>query len=75
MSSNGKVEHKNFSHSGNEVRTFGHGKVEVMNIGNGTVGRLVLQKGWKWSNDVKPIAKTEWCEALTSSTLSQADCM
>ena len=63
MSSTGKVEHKNFSHSGNEVRTFGHGKVELMNIGNGTIGRLVLQKGWKWSNDVKPIAKTDWCEA------------
>ena len=63
MSSSAKVEHKSFSHSGNEVRTFEHGKVELMNIGNGTVGRLILQKGWKWSNDVRPIAKTEWCEA------------
>ena len=44
MPSTGKVEHKNFTHSSNEVRTFGHGKVELMNIGNGTVGRLVLQK-------------------------------
>jgi len=63
MSSSRRVEHKNFSHIGNEVRTFEHGKVELMNIGNGTVVRLVLQKGWKWSNDVKPIAKTELCEA------------
>ncbi len=63
MSNSKKVEHKSFSHTGNEVRTFGHGKVELMNIGNGVVGRLKLRKGWKWSNDVKPIAKTEWCEA------------
>ncbi len=34
-----------------------------MNIAGGSVGRLTLQPGWKWSKDVKPIAKTEWCEA------------
>ncbi|MGI0090363.1 MAG: cupin domain-containing protein [Nitrososphaerales archaeon] len=59
-----KYEQKKFSSSADiETRTFNHGKVEVMNIGEGSVGRLTLQKGWKWSNDVKPIAKTEWCEA------------
>jgi uncharacterized cupin superfamily protein len=57
-----KHEHKNFSKDV-ETRTFNHGKAEVMKIGGGEVGRLVLQKGWKWSNDVKPVAKTEWCEA------------
>jgi mannose-6-phosphate isomerase-like protein (cupin superfamily) len=57
-----KHEHKNFSKDV-ETRTFNRGKAEVMKIGGGEVGRLVLQKGWKWSNDVKPIAKTEWCEA------------
>ncbi len=46
-----------------ETREFPNGKVELINIGNGVVGRLTLQPGWKWSNDVKPIAKTEWCEA------------
>ena len=25
--------------------------------------KIVLQPGWRWSKDVKPIAKTEWCEA------------
>jgi quercetin dioxygenase-like cupin family protein len=29
----------------------------------GTIGRLVLEPGWRWSTDVKPIAGTEWCEA------------
>jgi mannose-6-phosphate isomerase-like protein (cupin superfamily) len=56
-----KVEHKNFS-SG-DTRSFNNGQAEVMNIAGGNVGRLTLQPGWKWSNDVKPIAKTEWCEA------------
>lgn len=58
----GKSEHKSFS-SPDETRKFPHGKVELMNIGGGTIGRLTIEPGWKWSNDVKPIAKTEWCEA------------
>jgi hypothetical protein len=38
--------------------------VELLDIeGKGTVGRFVLQKGWKRSTDVKPTVKTEWCEA------------
>ena len=27
------------------------------------VGRAVFQPGWKWSESLKPIAKTESCEA------------
>jgi hypothetical protein len=57
-----KSEHKNFS-SPDETRTFGHGSVELLNIGGGSVGRLTLEPGWRWSQDVKPIAGTEWCEA------------
>jgi hypothetical protein len=56
------TEHKNFS-SPDETRTFGHGRVDVLNIGGGTVGRLTLEPGWRWSEDVKPIAGTQWCEA------------
>jgi len=46
-----------------EARTFEKGKLELVNIGGGTVGRLTLEPGWRWSQHVKPIAKTEWCEA------------
>jgi hypothetical protein len=56
------TETKNLS-SPDEIRTFNKGKVELVNIGKGVVGRLTLQPGWRWSTDVKPIAKTEWCEA------------
>jgi mannose-6-phosphate isomerase-like protein (cupin superfamily) len=56
------VEWKDFAKP-DEVRTFPHGRVELVHVAGGTVGRLVLQPGWRWSNDVKPIAGTEWCEA------------
>jgi mannose-6-phosphate isomerase-like protein (cupin superfamily) len=57
-----QVEWKDFAKA-DEVRAFGHGKVELLHIGGGSVGRLVLEPGWRWSVDVKPIAGTEWCEA------------
>jgi mannose-6-phosphate isomerase-like protein (cupin superfamily) len=57
-----KPEVRNMATS-KEVRKFANGEVELVSIAGGTVGRFVLRKGWKWSNDVKPIVKTEWCEA------------
>ena len=57
-----QVEWKDFAKA-DEVRTFGHGKIEMLHIGGGMVGRLVIEPGWRWSVDVKPIAGTEWCEA------------
>jgi len=56
------VEKKSLE-SPDEVRKFEHGAASVVNIGGGTVGRFRLEPGWKWSNDVKPIAGTELCEA------------
>ena len=57
-----KVEHKGFGKP-DEVRTFEKGKMELINMNGGVVGRLVLEPGWRWSQDVKPVAGTEWCEA------------
>ncbi len=56
------AEHKTFTNA-DETRTFPKGKVELLNIGGGTVGKLTLEPGWRWSEHVKPIAGTEWCEA------------
>lgn len=58
----GKAERKQFV-SPDEVRTFEKGKLELVKIGGGVVGRLTLEPGWRWSTHVKPVAKTEWCEA------------
>lgn len=46
-----------------EVRKFPKGYVELVNIGGATVGRGVFEPGWRWSTSVKPIAKTESCQA------------
>ncbi len=56
------IEQKDFA-SPDEVRYFEKGKVELVNIGAGSVGRLVLEPGWRWSEHVKPIAGTDLCEA------------
>lgn len=56
------TEHKTFSKP-DETRDFPHGKAEILHIGEGDVGRLVFQPGWRWSNDVKPLAGTASCEA------------
>lgn len=46
-----------------EAREFERGRVDLLNIGGGAVGRLTLQPGWRWSDHVKPVANTDWCEA------------
>lgn len=46
-----------------EVRAFDKGRLELVNIAGRTVGRAVFQPGWKWSAHVKPIARTQSCEA------------
>lgn len=38
-------------------------EINVVNIGGVTVGRAVFNPDWKWSNDVKPIAGTDSCQA------------
>ena len=57
-----KAEVKNFGKP-DEVREFPKGKVNLVNISGATVGRAILDPGWKWSTSVKPIAKTESCQA------------
>ncbi len=46
-----------------DVREFPKGHVELLNIGGVTIGRATFEPGWRWSTSVKPVAKTESCEA------------
>jgi SnoaL-like domain len=55
------AEYKDFADP-DEVRQFSHGRLEVLHLAAGDVGRMVLEPGWRWSQDVKPIAGTELCE-------------
>jgi hypothetical protein len=57
-----KTQHKTFQ-SPDETRKFPNGQAEILSVGDTQIGRLVLQPGWRWSNDVKPIAGTASCEA------------
>ena len=48
-----------------ETRTFegGTGQLELVNLEGGAVGRATFSPGWRWSEHVKPIAKTDSCQA------------
>ena len=56
------TEHKTFGRP-DEVRPFPRGQAEIVRVGGSEIGRLVLQPGWRWSKDVKPIAGTSSCQA------------
>ena len=56
------IEAKSFD-SPDEVRKFeSHGEAHVVELAGKTVIRSSFEPGWKWSNDVKPIAKTDSCQ-------------
>jgi hypothetical protein len=56
------TQHRSFQ-TPDETRAFPNGRAEIVKIGDAEVGRLVFEPGWRWSKDVKPIAKTTTCEA------------
>ena len=56
------TEVKNFN-SPDETRPFdGKGKADVCNLAGKVVGRGVFEPGWRWSENVKPIAGTDSCK-------------
>jgi quercetin dioxygenase-like cupin family protein len=48
--------------SPDEVRTPSKTRVEVVHLDGYTIGRFSFQPGWRWSECVKPVAKTEYCQ-------------
>ena len=54
--------HKKRLDSPDETRPFGKGKLELVNVDGVTIVRTHHEPGWKWSQDVKPMAKTDRCE-------------
>jgi hypothetical protein len=56
------LEGKSFD-SPDEVREFkANGRIELVNLESGPVGKGIFEPGWKWSQDVKPLAGTDSCE-------------
>ena len=37
--------------------------VQQIDLGDSTVGRIVMEPGWRWSTHVRPHVGGEWCEA------------
>lgn len=56
------TKHRSFEQP-DELREFPNGRAEILKVGDAEIGRLVFQPGWRWSNDVKPIAGTDSCTA------------
>ncbi len=57
-----KIEKRNLFQP-EETRTFDKGKFELVTVGGVTYGRATFQPGRKWSTCVKPVVKTDTCEA------------
>ena len=45
-----------------EVRTPDKTRVEVVRLEGFAIGRFTLQPGWRWSQCVKPVVKTDTCQ-------------
>jgi hypothetical protein len=57
-----KIEVKSFK-APDERRVFPKGRLELVKVGNATLGKAVLEPGWRWSASVRPVVKTKSCEA------------
>jgi quercetin dioxygenase-like cupin family protein len=45
-----------------EVRAPSKTRVEVVRLQGFTLGRFIFQPGWRWSECVKPVVKTDSCQ-------------
>ncbi len=61
-----EMQRKNINQP-DETRTFPKGKLELVTIEGITFGLATFEPGWKWSESVKPIAKTESCQVKHTS--------
>jgi hypothetical protein len=63
MAASTKMQKKSLDSSPDETRSFEKGKIDLANLGDVTIGRGVLEPGWSWEKCVKPIVKTNSCQA------------
>jgi len=55
-----RMRHKNLDRP-DGTREFPHGRGSFVDLGTITIGRAILEPGWRWSEDVKPMVGTPWC--------------
>ncbi|MGH7203185.1 MAG: cupin domain-containing protein [Candidatus Levyibacteriota bacterium] len=46
-----------------ETKTFPKTKLNVIKMGNTVLAQTTFAPGWKWSEQIKPIAGTQTCQA------------
>jgi ethanolamine utilization protein EutQ (cupin superfamily) len=57
------MQKKSLDSSPDETRTFDKGKIELANLGDVVIGRSTFEPGWSWEKCVKPLVKTDSCQA------------
>lgn len=55
-----KLQHKKFSEP-DEVRAFEGGRNEIFDMDDFVIGRMIMEPGWTWQKNVRPIAGTPLC--------------
>jgi mannose-6-phosphate isomerase-like protein (cupin superfamily) len=58
-----RLESKSHDHP-DEVRAPDKTRSEIVRLDGVTVSRLTLQPGWRWSECVKPVVKTDQCQVM-----------
>ena len=48
--------------SADEVRTPAKTRVEIVRLEGLTLGRFIFEPGWRWSECIKPVVKTDSCQ-------------
>jgi hypothetical protein len=43
------------------IKEFSRGRLDIIDVGDIGVVRMVLQPGWRWSKDIKPLVNLESC--------------
>ena len=56
-----RLQKKSFTHP-ETVREFHNGRIDAVTLDETVLGHIRFDPGWRWSNDVKPIVGTDWCE-------------
>jgi quercetin dioxygenase-like cupin family protein len=54
--------HVKSHNSPDEKRRPDKAEVDVVTVGDYTIGRFTFEPGWRWSESIKPVAKTDTCQ-------------
>jgi len=55
-----RLQHKPFDEP-DEVRAYPGGRTEIFELDDFVIGRLISEPGWRWRDNVRPIAGTDRC--------------